>query len=353
MAEMLDFEEFKRRYQEVPVEEYPNQVRETVPDPLLTVHLITYNHADYIRKAIESVLMQEVDFPMEIVLGDDDSSDGTREICVEYAEKYPDLIRLQLHHRENNHSLYGRPTQLFQYWYNTLNSRGKYIAVLSGDDYWTDPCKLEQQVSFLEAEPEYCFTHHNAVVVDGSGGVKEEKYFSSERDETTSKEELVRAPLVVASSAVFKNVFSSVPKIFMKTIHEDRLVTSTLSRYGKAKYFEGVKSAYRKNIKGIYDSSSEKVKYLDKRKYLNIIHKNICTEGEGKKRVERDISNLDKFMYTRLVVDGEYALAIKASVRVFVSLVVAGRPGKAIGWFFRSCRFLFGDLRKSAFSAIS
>jgi glycosyltransferase involved in cell wall biosynthesis len=258
MAEMLDFEEFKRRYQEVPVEEYPNQVREAVPDPLLTVHLITYNHADYIRKAIESVLMQEVDFPMEIVLGDDDSSDGTREICIEYAEKYPDLIRLQLHHRENNHSLYGRPTQLFQYWYNTLKARGKYVAPLSGDDYWIDPSKLEKQVYLLEEKPDYSITHHNAAVVDGNGKVIDEKYFYEPKDETIPGENLVRAPLVVASSVVFRNVFQNVPDKFMDSFHEDRLITSYLGRYGKGKYCHSVKSAYRKEVEGLYDSSKKK-----------------------------------------------------------------------------------------------
>ena len=154
-VEMLDFEAFKERYEKVPVEEYPNNVREAVPTPVVSVHLLTYNHADYIREAIESVLMQEVDFPMEIVLGDDDSSDGTREICIEYAEQYPDLIRLQLHHRDNNIHLHGRPTHLFQYWYNTLSARGRYIAVLSGDDYWTDKTKLKKQYRSLHVSENF------------------------------------------------------------------------------------------------------------------------------------------------------------------------------------------------------
>ena len=159
-VEMLDFEAFKERYEKVPVEEYPNNVREAVPEPVVSVHLLTYNHADYIREAIESVLMQEVDFPMEIVLGDDDSSDGTREICIEYAEQYPDLIRLQLHHRENNRKLNGAPTHLFQFYYNTFQLRGRYFAILSGDDYWTDPMKLQKQAYFLEDNDECVFIHH-------------------------------------------------------------------------------------------------------------------------------------------------------------------------------------------------
>ena len=159
-VEMLDFEAFKERYEKVPVEEYPNNVREAVPDPVVSVHLLTYNHADYIREAIESVLMQEVDFPMEIVLGDDDSSDGTREICIEYAKQHPDLIRLQLHHRENNHKLDGTPTHLFQFYYNTFQLRGQYFAVLSGDDYWTDPQKLQKQADHLSQNPSCVFVHH-------------------------------------------------------------------------------------------------------------------------------------------------------------------------------------------------
>ncbi|MCS4101412.1 glycosyltransferase family 2 protein [Salinibacter ruber] len=342
MAEMLDFEEFKRRYQEVPVEEYPNRVQEAVPDPLLTVLLTTYNHADYIRKAIESVLMQEVDFPMEIVLGDDDSSDGTREICIEYAEQHPDLIRLQLHHRENNHRLYGRPTHLFQYWYNTLSARGKYIAPLSGDDYWTVSGKLQKQVSLLEQNTNYCFTHHNAKLKEKDG--KKSKYFSVKRDEKLSPKKLRGAPIVVASSAVFKNVFHSIPSEFMETIHEDRIVTSTLGRHGKGKFLSDIMSVYRKHGEGLFDTLSNRNVYLDKNKYLSIISNKICESRQCKRSILKEKVNVSKEMLLKSLSEGQHVLSAKIITETMFLLVLKIEIKKALGWFKTVTKYVFRNI---------
>lgn len=256
--EMLDFEAFRKRYENVLVEEYPNNVREVVPEPVVSVHLLTYNHVDYIEEAIESVLMQEVDFPMEIVLGDDDSSDGTREICIEYAKQYPDLIRLQLHHRENNIPLHERPTHLFQYWYNTLGARGKYIAVLSGDDYWTDSSKLQKQFDFLKENPGYALSFHDATIVnskkDISGGLK-----SPEKNRKDfSKIQLMRGPYLPALSLFYINIFDSVPSNLIFCLNEDKVVISLLGQKGKAKFQDEIEPAvYRLHKKGIWSQADK------------------------------------------------------------------------------------------------
>ena len=161
----LDFEEFKMKYLKVPVEEYPNNVLEAIPEPVVSVRITTYQHADYIRDAVEGVLMQQTDFPFEIIIGGDESTDGTREICIEYAKKYPELIRLFLHKRENNIAILGKPSHIFQYTYNSFQLRGKYVAGCSGDDYWTDPLKLQKQCEFLNKNNEYsmCYTDYKIV----------------------------------------------------------------------------------------------------------------------------------------------------------------------------------------------
>ena len=128
--------------------------------PLVSVSLVTYNHAPYIAKAIDSILAQETDFPVEICIGEDHSSDGTREICQRYAEQYPDQIRLFLRERKDVIYIDGFPTGRFN-WMETLKAcQGKYIAVLEGDDYWCDPRKLQMQVDFLEANPEFNVCAH-------------------------------------------------------------------------------------------------------------------------------------------------------------------------------------------------
>jgi len=109
--------------------------------PLVSVSVATYQHAPYIRECLDSILNQETNFPFEIIIGEDESVDGTREICIEYAEKFPDKIRLFLRDREISHlkdengKLIKRLNGIFTF--GLMSSRGKYIALCEGDDYWT------------------------------------------------------------------------------------------------------------------------------------------------------------------------------------------------------------------------
>lgn len=129
--------------------------------PLVSVGIMTYNHAKYIVKALDSVIMQEVNFKYEIVIAEDCSTDGTREIVIEYQKKYPDIIRLLLHEKnlgmkENSNIL-------------RRSCRGIYRANLEGDDYWIDPCKLQKQVDFLENNKDYVAVGGNFTCVDDYG----------------------------------------------------------------------------------------------------------------------------------------------------------------------------------------
>jgi len=120
--------------------------------PMVSVAMITYNHEPFIREAIEGVLMQQTTFPYELVIGEDCSTDRTREICIEYRQKHPDKIRLLL----NDKNLGMMPNFI-----QTLNAcSGKYIALCEGDDYWIDTMKLQKQVDILEYDPQIgiCYT---------------------------------------------------------------------------------------------------------------------------------------------------------------------------------------------------
>lgn len=120
--------------------------------PLLSIVTITYNHEPFIAKTIEGVLMQQVNFPIELIIAEDCSTDGTRAICQRYAEQYPELIRL-ITSEFNVGAVVNERRAM-------LTARGKYIAFCEGDDYWTDPLKLQRQVDFLEAHPDYSVTFH-------------------------------------------------------------------------------------------------------------------------------------------------------------------------------------------------
>src|SRR5690606_36284281 len=135
----------------------------------LSVLVTTYNHANYIAQCLDSILMQQTTFPFEIILGEDESTDGTREICKDYAQKHPDIIKLFLRSRKDVIYINGKPTGRFNFLASLKACTGKYIALCEGDDFWTDPLKLQKQVDFLEANPEYeaCFT--NISIIDEKG----------------------------------------------------------------------------------------------------------------------------------------------------------------------------------------
>lgn len=133
--------------------------------PLVSVTVATYQQVSYIKECLDGILMQQTTFPYEIILGEDGSIDGTQEICKEYAERYPDKIRLFI--RDRKLSQYekddGSITRFNGLW-NRMSVRGRYIAWCEGDDYWTDPLKLQKQVDFLEAHEDYGLVHTAAKV---------------------------------------------------------------------------------------------------------------------------------------------------------------------------------------------
>lgn len=126
--------------------------RDGTKRPKVSVAIITYNHERYIEQAIDSVLMQQVDFEYEIIVGDDLSQDKTREILHKYKEKYPDKITLLLY--ETKQGPGGNCLQVLSH------CKGEYIALLEGDDYWTAPQKLQTQVNYLDQHPQCVLCSH-------------------------------------------------------------------------------------------------------------------------------------------------------------------------------------------------
>ena len=140
-------------------------------EPRLSVICITYNAAQYIRMAIEGFLMQKANFPFEVLIHDDASTDGTAEIIREYAEKRPDVIRAVF--QEENQWSKGVAVAPKFLW---PLIRGEYVAVCEGDDYWTDPLKLQKQVDWLDAHPESSICFHPVVVHFEDGSRADDTY---------------------------------------------------------------------------------------------------------------------------------------------------------------------------------
>lgn len=135
----------------------------------VSVCCITYNHEKYISKAIESILMQKTKFSYQLVIGEDNSADNTKQICEQYVKSNPNRVRL-LHSEKN--------IGMVQNFTRTINAcTGKYIAICEGDDYWADPYKLQKQVDILENNLDYGLVHTDYDILYDDSQVLKKKYY--------------------------------------------------------------------------------------------------------------------------------------------------------------------------------
>jgi len=247
----MNFEDFKLKYQKKEVLEELNEVPKT---PLVSVLVQTYQHVDYIKMCLDSILMQKTNFEFEIILGEDASDDGTREICLNYAKQYPNKIRLFLHYRENNIHIGGSPTGRFILLYNLISARGNYVALCEGDDYWTDPLKLQKQVDFLENNSDYVLVHHDAKIINEQGELVKESKLPNNFKKDLSSLELQQGPFLLTLSLCFRNLIKEYQE-FTGGLNGDKILLSLLGVYGKGKYQEEVRpAAYRIHEMGIWSS---------------------------------------------------------------------------------------------------
>ena len=206
--------------------------------------MMAYNHEKYVAQALDSVLMQKVDFEYQIVLGEDCSTDNTREIVIKYAELYPKKFKLLLHKTNigavNNQNLI------------LANCTGKYVAMLECDDYWTDPLKLQKQVNFLNRNSEVSATYHNVERLDYN--TKKTNFIEHYKENTfLTEHDIIFAggKTTPTLSAVFRSKsINSAPKwVFNSPIGDIPIVFYLMSQ-GKLYYFKDVMGVYRENIPG-------------------------------------------------------------------------------------------------------
>jgi len=212
-------------------------------EPLLTVCLITYNHVSYIEQAIESVLMQKVNFTWELIIADDYSTDGTREIIKKYKEKYSDFIKLILQERNVGAA---------RNWLDLITSpKSKYIAYFEGDDYWTDSLKLQKQIDFLEKHDDFALCFHNAIIENHLSGSKI-LFHTKKMPLVFSGDDLLKQWLIPTASAVMRNVIpETFPSFFNQATHGDLALFLYVTQYGKLAMLPEVMSVYRLNETGV------------------------------------------------------------------------------------------------------
>lgn len=233
-----------------------------VGKPIVSIVCITYNHEKYIAQAIDSFLVQETDFPFEIIIGDDCSTDNTFLILGEYQKKYPNIIKLI--HREKNIGLMPNFLDCMS------NVNGEYIALCEGDDYWIDPLKLRQQVLALKTNPNLSFSFHDVNLVNQDGKfIGKHSNGRSNQHWTVGRiksDEIVGSAMTIphTTSIVFRSKYFDFKYFdFLGDISAfDYPLTVTLCFNGDAHYIDSVMSEYRQHMASV--SSSRSYGYNDK-----------------------------------------------------------------------------------------
>ena len=233
---------------------------------MVSVYCSVYNHKKYIAQCLDSLVSQKTSFEYEIIVKDDASTDGTSDIIREYAEKYPRrVVPLIL---SENHLQRGLGAVAFEKAYSM--TRGKYIAMCEGDDFWTDENKLQKQVDFMESHPEYSLCGHAAYYADENGGLMKDKFFrlSKGTGDLTMEEILSNWSMATCSLLYRKSCRADVIFPFQGAcINSDYALMVYMALRGKVYYCDELMGAYRKGSSG---SVSQKAKtdsaYLKKRR---------------------------------------------------------------------------------------
>lgn len=238
--------------------------------PLVSVCIQTYQHVHHIEQCLQSVLCQQTSFPFEIILGEDDSTDGTRDICIRYKEKFPNVVNLFLRDEKNKIWIEGEKTGRYNFISNLQAAKGKYIALLDGDDYWIDHLKLQKQVDFLESNPDYtlCFGNYRNLK---NGKLKTTLYLHPRKKDYS----INNIPLMHTGSVVFRNPgFDIIPLHFWQTPFLDFPLYMHVTGKGKIRRLPGYVVVYREHDKGMWTSKSPEQKYLK----CNSVYKKMLPE---------------------------------------------------------------------------
>jgi glycosyltransferase involved in cell wall biosynthesis len=217
--------------------------------PKVSVLMMTYNHAKYIGQAIESVLMQKTSFDYELIIGDDFSSDGAREIIAAYEERHPDRIRVlpTAHHlgaAEN--------------WRRVIAARrGAYVATLEGDDYWTSPEKLQVQAELLDQDPAVAVCGHQVTFLY-EGQDLPPAIGPDVQDGLYGIEELLRWNFLPTCTAMYRwNLIGTLPDWYFQLKMGDWPMHILFAQHGKIAFLRQPMGVYRVHAKGAWSSRGE------------------------------------------------------------------------------------------------
>lgn len=212
----------------------------------LSVFIMVYNHAEYLKECIDNILNQKTNFNYDIVIGEDCSKDNSREIILGYQKLYPGKFKLLLYPR--NMGAVHNQNEVYK------NCLGKYIAICEGDDYWTDSLKLQKQVGFLEKNQEYSLTFHKIKELS----TREQTFTvqNPDTEQTYTLEDLSKQNFIITVSVVFKKNFDEMPQWMDYSPIGDYPLHMLNASFGLIKYFPEEMAIYRVGS-GIWSTKSK------------------------------------------------------------------------------------------------
>jgi len=250
-----------------------------LPAPKVSVVVLTHNHEAYLAQALDSVLAQEVAFRYELIVGEDSSTDQTRRILEEYAQRYPAIIRPIYHS-----SQVGAGENLRVCF---AACKGQYLAAVEGDDYWTDPHKLQMQVAWLDAHPDFVFCFHQHTVVHAGappvGSPPRGGLLAAGQKTVFEFVDSLTYLVPHISTVVLRQVLPTLPEWLFTVYPLDMPLLALYAEHGKVKMLPGCHSAYRVHAGGSWSAISRERRvqhYVSMYKklyqhYVGTVHENL------------------------------------------------------------------------------
>lgn len=285
---------------------------------MVSISCITYNHESFIADALESFLMQNTNFRFEVLIHDDASTDNTQNIIREYQNRYPDIIK-PIYQKENQFS---KGEKIFNK--NIARAKGKYVALCEGDDYWTDPFKLQKQVDYMEENPECSLCVHGTRRVTPEKKIMKHYIRPATFNKIISSEDIImedKEGYFHTTSFLFRSeLVEDLPYFYLSAPVGDYPLAIYLSLRGHVYYIDQFMSNYRINTSGSWTSRVA----LNKEMFLKFVEEIFTMLDEVNKYTEfiyDDSVKEAKKMYNfrRLLVRGCYAEAKKEEYKKFFS----------------------------------
>ena len=244
---------------------------------LVSIRCLVYNHEPYLRQCLDGFVMQKTNFAFEAIVHDDASTDKSADIIKEYAEKYPDIIK-PIFETENQYSK--KDGSIRRIMDDATCKTTKYIAFCEGDDYWTDPLKLQKQFDFMEANPDYSLCFHPAYV-KFENGIQERTLFGEWKETDYNGLDIIRQWTIPTASVFFRAKFYN-KKYFeiandRRFIYGDIVLFEYMSTKGRIKCINEVMSVYRRNAGGVTEKDKDELSKNEINHYKAISeHLKVC-----------------------------------------------------------------------------